>query len=187
MLDADGDHIFDSGGPKGTTSLRHAVAGCLNTMSDSTLLFDPNGNSYDRLVPDAHAPTAICRRYENRTAAIRIPADRTAARRIKHRVARGDVNPYLMLAVILGAALNGIADAKEPPAPIKGNAYSQEELDQIPTTRADAIDAIETSKIMPRVFSRELIRNLVPTKRQEMLYLAARSDHEPLELYLDTV
>ena len=51
------------------------------------------------------------------------------------------MNPYLMLAVILGAALNGIEDAEEPPAPIKGNAYSQEGLDQIPTTWAEAIDA----------------------------------------------
>ncbi|MDG1282963.1 MAG: glutamine synthetase family protein [Pseudorhodobacter sp.] len=187
VLDADGDNIFDSGGPKGTASLRHAVAGCLNAMSDSTLLFAPHGNSYERLVPDAHAPTAICWGYENRTAAIRIPAGSTSARRIEHRVAGGDVNPYLMLAVILGAALNGIEDAEEPPAPIKGNAYSQEGLDQIPTTWAEAIDAFENSEIMPRIFSRDLIRNLVLTKRQEMLYLAELSDQEQLELYLDTV
>ena len=187
VLDADGDNIFDSGGPKGTASLRHAVAGCLNAMSDSTLLFAPHGNSYERLVPDAHAPTAICWGHENRTAAIRIPAGSTSARRIEHRVAGGDVNPYLMLAVILGAALNGIEDAEEPPAPIKGNAYSQEGLDQIPTTWAEAIDAFENSEIMPRIFSRDLIRNLVLTKRQEMLYLAELSDQEQLDLYLDTV
>jgi glutamine synthetase len=43
-------------------------------MNDSTLLFAPHQNSYERLVPDKHAPTAICWGYENRTAAIRIPA-----------------------------------------------------------------------------------------------------------------
>lgn len=187
ILDEKGDNIFDSGGPKGTAALRHAVAGCLSAMSDSTLLFAPHGNSYERLVPDAHAPTMACWGYENRTAAIRIPAGSPAARRIEHRVAGGDVNPYLMLAVILGAALNGIEDAAEPPAPIAGNAYATEGLTQIPTDWATAIDAFENSTILPRIFSRDLIRNYALTKRQEMHYLAELSIEEQLELYLDTV
>jgi glutamine synthetase len=103
-------------GRRAPRMLRHAVAGCLEAMHDSTLLFAPHFNSYDRLVPDKHAPTAISWGYENRTAAIRIPAGNPAARRIEHRVAGGDVNPYLMLAAILGAALTGLEDGKEPPA-----------------------------------------------------------------------
>jgi len=59
-------------------------------------------------VPDAHAPNAVCWAYENRTSAIRIPSGSPVARRIEHRVAGGDVNPYLMLAGILGAAFIGI-------------------------------------------------------------------------------
>ena len=59
ILDEKGENIFDSGGPKGTAQLRHAVAGCLEAMHDSTLLFAPHLNSFDRLVPDKHAPTAI--------------------------------------------------------------------------------------------------------------------------------
>ena len=78
----------------------------------STLLFAPHENSYDRLVPNAHAPTGIGWAYENRTAAIRIPSSGPKARRIEHRVAGGDVNPYLMLTAILGAALTGIEDAQ---------------------------------------------------------------------------
>lgn len=187
ILDEKGDNIFDSGGPKGTAALRHAVAGCLDAMSDSTLLFAPHGNSYERLVPDAHAPTMACWGYENRTAAIRIPAGSSAARRIEHRVAGGDVNPYLMLAVILGAALNGIEDAVDPPPPIAGNAYAHEGLEQIPTDWGNAIEAFEKSEVMPRIFSRDLIRNYALTKRQEMHYLAELSPEEQLELYLDTV
>ena len=95
-------------------------------MHDSTLLFAPHLNSYERLVPDKHAPTAISWGYENRTAAIRIPAGNPAARRIEHRVAGGDVNPYLMLAAILGAALTGIEDEIEPPPAVNGNAYAMD-------------------------------------------------------------
>jgi glutamine synthetase len=156
-------------------------------MHDSTLIFAPHANSYDRLVPGAHAPTAICWGYENRTAAIRIPAGNPAARRIEHRVAGGDVNPYLMLAVILGAALNGIEDGAEPPAPVTGNAYALEGLPQIPATWAEAIDAFEGSAVLPRIFPRELIRNFVQTKRQEAHYTAELTPEERVELYLDTV
>ena len=92
-------------------------------MPGSTLIFAPHENSYDRLVPNEHAPTGIGWAFENRTAALRIPASRPAARRIEHRVAGGDVNPYLMIAAVLGAALIGIEDRKTPPAPIVGNAY----------------------------------------------------------------
>ena len=104
ILDADGKNIFNDGSDKGSDKLRSAVAGCLAALPGSTLIFAPHENSYDRLVPNAHAPTGIGWAYENRTAALRIPASGPAARRIEHRVAGGDVNPYLMIAAILGAA-----------------------------------------------------------------------------------
>ena len=187
VLDAKGDNIFDSGGPKGTAVLRNAVAGCLSAMHDSALIFAPHANSYERLVPGKHAPTAVSWGYENRTAAIRIPAGNPSARRIEHRVAGGDVNPYLMLAAILGAALDGIETGAEPPAPVTGNAYAIADLPQIPISWEAAIDAFESSSIVPKFLHPELIRNLVLTKRQELHYIAELSPSEQVELYLDTV
>ncbi len=186
VLDAQGRNIFDNGGDEGSEALRHAVAGCLAAMPGSTLLFAPHENSYDRLVPNAHAPTGIGWAYENRTSAIRIPSSGPKARRIEHRVAGGDVNPYLTVAAVLGAALNGIEDRAEPPAPIKGNAYEQG-LAQLPATWAEAIDAFETCPQIRRIFPAHLIENLVMTKRQELHYMAELSDDETVELYLDTV
>ena len=84
------------------------------------LIFAPHGNSYERLVPGQHAPTAICWAYDNRTASVRVPGGSFKARRIEHRVAGGDVNPYLFLAAVLGSALVGIEDKLVPPAPIEG-------------------------------------------------------------------
>lgn len=187
VIDDKGENVFDSGGPKGTAIMKHAVAGCLNAMKDSALIFAPHQNSYERLVPGKHAPTSIAWGYENRTTAIRIPAGSTSARRIEHRVAGGDVNPYLMLAAILGAALDGIENQMEPTAPIIGNAYAVDGLEQIPATWEEAIDALEQSAIVPRFISPELIKNLVTTKRQELHYIAELSDQERVDLYLDTV
>lgn len=186
MTDNEGRNLFDDGGPKGTELLRHAVAGCLKAMPGSMLLLAPHANSYDRMVPGAHAPTGIAWAYENRTAALRIPSGSPRARRIEHRVAGGDINPYLMMAGVLGSALIGIEDGLEPPAPVTGNAYDLD-LPQLPVTWQDAVDTFEKSPEMARIFAPELIDNLVRTKRQEIHYMAELSQEEVLDLYLDTV
>ena len=186
VLDRNGDNIFDDGTDEGSEVLRHAVQGCLAAMPGSTLLFAPHENSYDRLVPNAHAPTGIGWAYENRTSAIRIPSSGHKARRIEHRTPGGDVNPYLTVAAILGAALNGIEDKAEPPAPIRGNAYDQG-LAQLPASWGDAIDCFEKSPEIRRIFPGHLIENYVMTKRQELHYMAELSDEETVELYLDNV
>jgi len=186
VLDAQGNNIFDDGGPRGTDVLRHAIAGCMAAMPGSMLIFAPHANSYDRLVPGAHAPTGIAWAYENRTASIRVPSGDPAARRIEHRVAGGDINPYLLVAAVLGAALNGIEDGNLPPDPVTGNAYALD-LPQLPTNWKDAIDTFETSPDIARIFPRGLIDNMLMTKRQELHYMEELSREEVVELYLDTV
>lgn len=186
VLDAAGQNIFNDGTPKGSDAMRAAVAGCLAALPGSTLIFAPHENSYDRLVPNAHAPTGIGWAYENRTAALRIPSSGNAARRIEHRVAGGDVNPYLMIAAILGAALIGIEDAMTPDDPIIGNAYAQS-LDQLPPTWNRAIETFASCPLVRRIFDPELVENFTMTKRQEIHYMAELSDQEQTELYLDTV
>ncbi|AVO39460.1 glutamine synthetase family protein [Pukyongiella litopenaei] len=167
VLDAEGRNVFDDGGDAGSAALHAAVAGCLAAMPASTLIFAPHGNSYDRLVPGAHAPTGAAWGYENRTAAIRIPGGAATARRIEHRVAGGDVNPYLMLSVILGAALTGIEDGMSPPAPVAGNAYDVAGVPQLADSFGAAIDLFETDPLIARILPAQLIENLVLTKRQE--------------------
>ena len=186
VLDDAGRNVFDNGGAEGSAVLRHAIAGCLGAMRESTLIFAPHANSYDRLVPAAHAPTGIAWGHENRTAAIRVPGGKPAARRIEHRVAGGDINPYLMLAAVLGAALTGIEDATEPPAPITGNAYEQQ-LDQIPANWEEAIALFAEGPRIARIFAPELVRNLVLTKRQELRDIAPMTPEARAALYLDTV
>ena len=187
LIDENGRNVFDNGGPDGTPLLRQTIAGCLHAMHDSALVFAPHANSFQRLVPEAHAPTAICWGYENRTVAVRVPSGSPSARRIEHRVAGGDVNPYLMLAAILGAGLMGIEGQMQAPEPVTGNAYAMPELRQIPGSWAEAIDIFERSPIIAELFGPELVRNYILTKRQELHYMSELSPEEQVELYLDTV
>lgn len=186
VLDSEGNNVFDNGGEEGTDLLRHAVAGCLKAMPGSALIFAPHANSFDRMVPGSHAPTGVSWAYENRTSAIRIPSGSPIARRIEHRVAGGDVNPYLMLTAVLGAAINGLEDGAKPPEPITGNAYAAD-LPQIPGDWKSAIDAFEKDPEIARIFPSELIQNLVLTKRQEFHYMQELTPSEQVTVYLDTV
>ncbi|PKQ11121.1 MAG: glutamine synthetase [Alphaproteobacteria bacterium HGW-Alphaproteobacteria-1] len=186
VLDREGKNVFDDGTSRGTDILLSAVAGCLAAMPASTLIFAPHSNSYTRLVPGAHAPTGAGWGYENRTAAVRIPGGPNAARRIEHRVAGGDINPYLTFAAILGAAITGIEDGMTAPDPITGNAY-EADLPQLAPDWATAIIYFDTNPLMKRIFSPDLIANLVMTKRQELRDMSEIPARDHWKTYLETV
>lgn len=172
VVDAEGNNVFDDGSDTGSELLHQAVAGCLAAMPASTLVFAPHGNSFARLVPGAHAPTGAAWAYENRTAAIRIPGGNPKARRIEHRTAGGDINPYLMLSIVLGAALMGIEDKMQPPAASSGNIYAQSDLPQLAPDWETAITRFEESPLIARILPQMMIRNLAMTKRQELHHFA---------------
>lgn len=186
IIDDAGQNIMANDTFAGTPVLHHAIAGCMAGIQDLTLIFAPHGNSYERLVPNAHAPTGVCWAYDNRTSSIRVPGGSLKARRVEHRVAGGDVNPYLFLAAVLGSALIGIEDKLDPGEPIKGNAYAQD-LPQIPGTWAEAIDTFDASTIARRIFPEMLVNNFVMTKRQEMQNFNELTPEQRVDLYLDTV
>ncbi|MFK7753979.1 MAG: glutamine synthetase family protein [Sedimentitalea sp.] len=187
VLDREGRNIFDDGGPRGSDLLRAGVAGCLAAMPASTLIFAPHDNSYARMVLGAHAPTAAVWGYENRTAAIRIPGGSTAARRIEHRAAGGDTNPYLMLAAVLGAAFLGMDSAQIPPPPSTGNVYAQSDLPALAPDWTTAIAWFEADPTLSRLFDPVMIRNLVATKRQEQARFDALARNQHWLALLETV
>ena len=186
LLNADGQNVFADGTENGTPLLENAVAGCLAALQDLTLIFAPHANSYARMVPGAHAPTSICWGHDNRTVAVRIPGGDPKGKRVEHRLAGGDVNPYLSLAAILGSMLYGIENALTPPDPVTGNAYDQSHP-QVHGTWAKAIDAFEQSNIVAKIFDPKLISYFTATKRQELKRFPTLSPDDQLLSYLDRV
>ena len=165
LLDANGRNIFDNGTERGSDLLLNAVAGVLSTMTENTLIWAPHANSYRRLTPGEHAPTAVSWGYENRTSALRIPGGDNASRRIEHRVSGADANPYLVLAAILGGAMAGIENEQQPVKPVTGNAYEQR-LPPLASNWENAIARFENAT--GDVFTRELREIFAQCKHQEL-------------------
>ncbi len=185
LLDENNANVFDDGSEQGSKTMQHAVAGLLDAMPESTLIFAPHLNSYRRLQPQTHAPTTVCWGYENRHAAIRIPGGSPVARRIEHRVAGADANPYLVLAAILGAALEGIKSKNMPGAPVDGDNFSTD-LPQLPSSWDAAIAKFENGAILPQIFSPLMLNLFTACKKQEATVFAAQVTNFEFSTYLET-
>jgi glutamine synthetase len=184
LLDRAGRNVFDDGTDAGSDMMRHAVGGMLSAMAESTLVFAPHFNSYRRLRPNSYAPTALAWGYETRMVAIRIPGGGPQARRIEHRVAGADANPYLVLAAILGAALMGIEQQIDPGAPRKSDADGND-LERLPADWRTAIAAFEQGSRVSDIFSRDLRTAFLACKRQELERFATEVSPFEFRTYLE--
>ena len=186
LLDKKGKNVFNNGTDQGSATMLHAVGGLIDSMAETTLLYAPHANSYRRLRPGTHAPSAAAWGYENRTVAVRIPGGSYEARRIEHRVAGADANPYLILSGILGGALVGIERQIAPPDPVIGDAYALR-LKSLPPDWASAIEAFASGSIVADAFPVMLRDMLVACKQQEMNAFALQVTDFEYETYLDMV
>ncbi|NOR62029.1 MAG: glutamine synthetase, partial [Rhodobacteraceae bacterium] len=186
LLYETGNNVFDDGTEAGSDMLRHCVNGLLRLMPACTLIFAPHLNSYRRLTPNSHAPTSIGWGYENRTSAIRIPGGSPKARRIEHRVAGADANPYLLLASLLAGVLEGLEVQENPPEPTAGNAYDAG-LPQLPADWAAAIAAFDASAALKAHLNPQFCDVFTAMKQQELNRFTQRMSDFEVATYLTTV
>ncbi|MFZ0486797.1 MAG: glutamine synthetase family protein [Arenicellales bacterium] len=186
LLDKDGSNIFDNGAATGTDVLRFAVAGLIEAMPDLITVFAPHMNSYRRMRSESYAPTIPVWGYENRTTALRIPAGDPSAKRVEHRVAGADANPYLVVAAVLGTALRGIQSRMIPPDPITGNAYASE-TPPIDCGWKESLAVFEHSPIVDDLFDPLLVRMMVALKKQEIARFSNQISEFELNSYLESV
>jgi glutamine synthetase len=169
MLGRDGGNIFAAEAADGTPALRHAIGGMARTMADAMAVLAPNANSYRRYVARSYAPTAPNWGVNNRTVSLRIPAGSAASRRVEHRVAGADANPYLALAVVLAGAHHGIVNQVDPGPATQGDGYSAAEAlgQALPTDWVAAIDRFQKSAVMRDYLGEAFVDLFATVKRTE--------------------
>jgi glutamine synthetase len=174
----DGAPVLAGDGPHGLSRLgEHFLAGQLAALRELTLLYAPNINSYKRYVPGSFAPTSVRWGVDNRTCALRLVGHGLSLR-AENRTPGGDVNPYLALAGMIAAGLNGI-DRELPLEPaFEGNAYADTSV-RVPHTLRDAVDLWEKSELAEAAFGAEVKAHYANYGRVELAaYDAAVTDWE---------
>jgi glutamine synthetase len=185
LLDADGRNVFESEDPVGSAPLRQCAAGLLATMADAMAIFGPNANSYRRLRPESYVPMHPTWGYNNRGVAVRVPVSGAVDRRLEHRVAGADVNPYLLTAAVLGGMLTGLERRLEAPAPLIGNAYHQRiDAEPLPNDWREAILRFEASDAMRELFGERFVQLYSTLKRGEWEDFASQVSPLEHEWYL---
>jgi glutamine synthetase len=107
--------------------------------------------------------------YDNRSCMVRIPPERGQGTRLEVRVGDGAANPYLLIAAILAAGLDGIQRSLVCPEPAEGMAYDNEAAEILPLTFTAALDALEADTALSGVMSQELINVFSVLKRDEIV------------------
>jgi glutamine synthetase len=157
---SDGSTVFwDKEKGERTPLYDHFVAGVLATMTDFTLLYAPNINSYKRFAGGSFAPTAVAWGLDNRTCAVRLVGSGASAR-MENRLPGGDVNPYLALAAMLAGGLHGIENELELEDELVGNAYASDKP-HVPHTLRAAREAFASSKVARAALGDEVVDHYV--------------------------
>ncbi|BCH26645.1 glutamine synthetase [Mesorhizobium sp. L-8-3] len=166
ILDRDGKNIF--GAKTGRKTLESAVAGLLKTMPESLLLFINTWNGFRRITPGSYAPTRAVWAENNRSVALRIPVSNDENRRVEHRIAGADANPYLVMAALIQGMVEGIENGDVPPPPVEGNAYD-DDGPFLPDDMDDALQLMEKSSFVDRALGPLLAKVYRDLKRAEIL------------------
>src|SRR5215469_2018536 len=174
----DGTPALAGDGPHGLSALgEHFIAGQLAAMRELTLLYAPNINSYKRYVPGSFAPTSVRWGVDIRTCALRLVGHGHSLR-AENRTPGGDVNPYLALAGMIAAGLDGIDRELPLEAAFDGNAYADTSL-RVPHTLRDALELWQKSELARTAFGADVTEHYANYARVELAaYDATVTDWE---------
>ncbi len=170
--------FFDPSDDYKLSSLAYSfLAGQLGHARGFSAIVAPTVNSYKRLVPGYEAPVYICWGQINRSALIRIPrysAGREQSTRMELRCPDPSSNPYLMLAAMLTAGLDGVTRKLKAPPPIEESAYEFTEDDlrekgigMLPGSLGEALSELDCDPLMHEALGDHAYKGFVRAKRRE--------------------
>ena len=151
--------FYDGEDPLGLSQeAYYYIGGLMAHAKGMAAITNPLINSYKRLVSGFEAPVYVAWATRNRSPLIRIPAARGQATRVELRNPDPSCNPYLAMACVLGAGLDGIRNKLLPPEPMECNLYEMSEAElaqagvtKLPEDIAQAVDALRQDEVIMRV------------------------------------
>jgi glutamine synthetase len=174
--DANGVNLFAT--PDGGVSelATQMLAGVLKHAAAIAAFTNPTVNAYKRLGPDTLAPYRANWGYDNRSTMVRIPPERGQGTRLELRIGDGAANPYVVIAAVLAAALDGIKNKLTPPPVSEGWAYEEESHPVLPMSLREALDALAADKELSNHLPQNFIDGFSAMKRDEVERYEAEVD-----------
>jgi glutamine synthetase len=151
----------------------YAVGGLLAHAPAATAICNPTVNSYKRLVAAWDAPIYTVWSQRSANALVRVPPEQRPPR-IEMRSPDPACNPYLALAVLVGAAYDGIAGATLPGPPLAGSTYQLNEEERrergigtLPKSLRQAIDELDADPVVRAALGDHLYHAFRDAKLEE--------------------
>lgn len=154
--------FFDANAEYGMSEvMRQYVAGLLTYAAEYTYFLAPYINSYKRFVAGTFAPTKIVWSKDNRTAGFRLCGEGTKSIRMECRIGGSDLNPYLAMAALIAAGIEGIKNKMELEPAFVGDAYGGTGIKEIPRTLRHATEMLRGSAMLRAAFGDDVIDHYV--------------------------
>ncbi|MBR6163817.1 type I glutamate--ammonia ligase [bacterium] len=170
----------------------YSIGGLLKHVKSFTAVTNPIINSYKRLVPGYEAPVYLAWSLANRSALIRVPAKRGNATRIELRSPDPSCNPYLAMAVLLGAILDGVEHKIEPPLQVEENIYhmtkkerKRAKIDSLPKNLEEALEFLDDDEIIKDALGAHIYDEFVLAKEKECDKFRTYVSPLEVEMYLN--
>ncbi len=170
---------------------RYFLAGVLEHAQAFTAVCNPTVNSYKRLVPGFEAPSYVAWSLKNRSPLVRVPAARGLSTRIEVRSPDPSCNPYLAIASMLAAGLDGVENKLEAPEPVNRNIYVMTDaekqeagIESLPENLYEAIKQLSQDEVIKEALGEHVYRHFVEAKRIEWDMYRTQVSKWELEQYL---
>lgn len=176
LFTVDGANAFYD--PRGEWELsqvaRGYIGGLLRHARAFVAVTNPLVNSYKRLVPGFEAPVNVAWSEKNRSPMIRVPARRGEGTRCEVRVPDPSCNPYLAMAVMLTAGLDGIEKRLDCGEPVNRNIFEMSarekrrlKIVQLPANLEEALNYLEKDTVLQDAMGSHIYRHFLHNKRRE--------------------
>lgn len=176
LSDLDGNNAFyDPNDPIGLSKIcRQWLTGILTHSRSFCAITNPTVNSFKRLVPGYEAPCYVSWSQHNRSVMVRIPATRGETTRTEIRSVDTASNPYLAMAVILSAGLDGIESDLPLIDAVNENLFELSQVQReargvknLPDNLKEAIDLMKESSLIKEALGNHIFKTFIELKSKE--------------------
>jgi glutamine synthetase len=187
----DDNAFYAPNDPFGLSPLAYAfIAGLLQHLPALLALTCPSLNSYQRLAPGMWSSAFVCYGPDNREAAVRIASPfrgrEQASTNIEFKAIDGSANPYLAMAGVIAAGLDGVRQALSPGEAVMANPGSltddqrvQLGIRRFPQSLQEAARALEEDSVLREALGDRIVAEALSVRRSEAADLDGL---EPAEL-----